>query len=401
MAKGQPQNPNLFEFATSELSQDAVICWILAWGCDRYAHTNDRLRLMAKAFAARLLETDQRFEGISGEDVLRVRELLQQSGQIDVYAEIEVREHETFRLVVEDKTDTSHHGNQLSRYREAIERKAPKDPNVFVYFKTGFWTDHDLLALSKHHYSGFTLPDFRAFLENYRGAHPILTTYCEYLDKTHEEACSCETNARSDDPSAHAEALAQPRGQWALVNDLFREAARGLVTEPPSARPSFRRACMGRAARNEIHKGSSRGAPWTHFRFHLSNPSDERNSELLFYRVDFRSRDGGWHPCLSLRKYWGFDKRNEAEAQLSAERLQCFRAVAQKAIDDSGAPAHVPGAGFGNWEQRVAHFDLGRGGTTPRELRDLLPEFHERLLDGIEKAELGPLTVEETTLPGT
>ena len=30
-------NPNLFHFATSELSQDAVLCWLLSWADVQYA----------------------------------------------------------------------------------------------------------------------------------------------------------------------------------------------------------------------------------------------------------------------------------------------------------------------------------------------------------------------------
>ncbi len=56
-----PRRPNLFEFATSELSQDAVICWLLAWASSKSVDdaspgnvaraADEPLRQMARALA--------------------------------------------------------------------------------------------------------------------------------------------------------------------------------------------------------------------------------------------------------------------------------------------------------------------------------------------------------------
>lgn len=35
-------NPNLFKFATSELSQDAFICWLLSWAEKDYKVGSDK-----------------------------------------------------------------------------------------------------------------------------------------------------------------------------------------------------------------------------------------------------------------------------------------------------------------------------------------------------------------------
>lgn len=40
--------PNLFKFATSELSQDAFICWLLSWAKKNYKTGNDKHKALNK-----------------------------------------------------------------------------------------------------------------------------------------------------------------------------------------------------------------------------------------------------------------------------------------------------------------------------------------------------------------
>jgi hypothetical protein len=57
--------PNLFSFATSKLSQDAFLCWLLAWAEGRYANDNAALhsagRSLLGASLAKLLAEDALF----------------------------------------------------------------------------------------------------------------------------------------------------------------------------------------------------------------------------------------------------------------------------------------------------------------------------------------------------
>jgi len=48
--------PNLFDFATSELSQDAFICWLASWADPALKEQNEPLHATATAFLTRLLE---------------------------------------------------------------------------------------------------------------------------------------------------------------------------------------------------------------------------------------------------------------------------------------------------------------------------------------------------------
>jgi hypothetical protein len=45
--------PNLFDFATRELSQDAFICWLASWANPAFKEQNETLHATATAFLNR------------------------------------------------------------------------------------------------------------------------------------------------------------------------------------------------------------------------------------------------------------------------------------------------------------------------------------------------------------
>ena len=52
--------PNLFEFATSELSQDAVLCWLASWAGPEAAGSDPHLTALGREFLAALFRTHAR-----------------------------------------------------------------------------------------------------------------------------------------------------------------------------------------------------------------------------------------------------------------------------------------------------------------------------------------------------
>ncbi|MYD32112.1 MAG: hypothetical protein F4X01_11115 [Nitrospira sp. SB0661_bin_20] len=50
------ERPNLFSYATSELSQDAFICWLLEWSLPQYRQTDTKLHECAVNFIRKLFE---------------------------------------------------------------------------------------------------------------------------------------------------------------------------------------------------------------------------------------------------------------------------------------------------------------------------------------------------------
>ena len=106
--------PNLFSYATKELSQDALICWLIAWAGESKGGSSEEkeLRCCGVRFVRALLNHKRdEMDLIKLENVDKV-EIYRQEQGIDILARI----NDEHVLLVEDKTDTDDHSDQLSRY---------------------------------------------------------------------------------------------------------------------------------------------------------------------------------------------------------------------------------------------------------------------------------------------
>lgn len=146
--------PNLFDFATSELSQDAFVCWLAAWADPGCRAVSAPLHAAGTAFVARLLEVGR------GPKVAEVRsvQVRRQWQDIDVLLVV----NGDTAIVVEDKTDTKDHSDQLRRYRAAAAAEFPADRIAAVYLKTG--DQGNYRAAEGAGYGRFLRKDFLAIL---------------------------------------------------------------------------------------------------------------------------------------------------------------------------------------------------------------------------------------------
>jgi hypothetical protein len=119
--------PNIFNYATSELSQDAFILWLLDWANPEFEKEDKALCDTAQNFVRLLLKNEK----------LQITSVKckKQEKHIDVFAII----NEKYALIVEDKTNTSEHDNQIHRYYEWVknEKKYSNLEIHCVYYKTG------------------------------------------------------------------------------------------------------------------------------------------------------------------------------------------------------------------------------------------------------------------------
>lgn len=165
-----PPRPNLFDFATSELSQDAVLCWCLAWADRRYAATDPALHATARDLVASMFRAASA-EAPTDEYSL---ELKRQFKHVDIVAELDA-EH---LLVIEDKVHTAEHSDQLKTYATVLASEYAARKRVFIFLKTGDqcsytgvkadgWTTFlrkDLLDVLRRHHE-CTNAIFRDFLD--------------------------------------------------------------------------------------------------------------------------------------------------------------------------------------------------------------------------------------------
>jgi len=126
--------PNIFDYATSELSQDAFLCWLLSWADHKCASQDEHLHEVGVEFVRSVVE---KF-GHNTHGNIEIKGICRQWRGIDVLAEI-LQGGKQYALIIEDKTETSMFGNQLQRYKSDAEKEySSAEWTVLpLYLKTG------------------------------------------------------------------------------------------------------------------------------------------------------------------------------------------------------------------------------------------------------------------------
>lgn len=245
------KGPNIFSYATKELSQDAVICWLFA--CLNFG---GQYRKTGESFVRFVLkEAVENIEDIHGEDIAaHPCTPHRQYYDMDVYAVIRVGKT-LYPIIVEDKTDTYLHGGQLRRYCENVYKWIKTDTNylndmrkdfgcdaaewseklIYMYFKTGYpyaWQKDDLHEQVKTAEKELELEislrevyldDMVGFLSEQPQVWP-LPDYLEHLCGVLTERERLEEQALSDVLPEAEEAYGTEAGCAALLESIFGRA---------------------------------------------------------------------------------------------------------------------------------------------------------------------------------
>ena len=134
---------NLFNYATSELSQDAFLCWLASYALED-AEPDDTLRSCAREMLELFVPE---FNGRP----FTLTDVERQVWHIDALLTAELA-GTTYKIIVEDKTYTREHSEQLMRYKEEIQEKFPDCIPCGVYYKTGFQSDLSAVHKAKYQY---------------------------------------------------------------------------------------------------------------------------------------------------------------------------------------------------------------------------------------------------------
>ena len=163
--------PNIFDFATSELSQDALFAWLIQWADPKYKDKDLAMFNLAQSFVRMLL-------GDSNYPIKSIN-VGRQWKSIDVWVEIN---DDTF-LVIEDKTNTSIHDNQLERYKSTVEEEyeGRRTKQYFAYVKTGNEPLSVIKNIEKAGYRTISRIDLIHCIEAYSGNNTIIPSYLEFL----------------------------------------------------------------------------------------------------------------------------------------------------------------------------------------------------------------------------
>ena len=301
---------NLFQFATKELSQDAIICWCLNW----INYPQSKLYPMAIDLFKLLGQND-----VNCNQKITIKK---QVKKIDIL----ILFHDLNKiLIIEDKTISSEHSNQIERYKQTIEKEQNVhgidfkiDNNTViqtVYFKTGYFFDDDkLIRINK---TADIIVDGKMFLDviaryAYKGISEILDDYVLYLNdrmvtyKQFENVC----------------------GRY---NDGGRYITWNSITQYKLMRTLFPAEKWEHTGVFKVESGSNAGGrPWTETiicekQFFAGTKDDY----IIFWRID-SDKNG---PYLSLRFYEEFNKKDKEKVSRHLNTYHALRSLAKSIVD--------------------------------------------------------------------
>lgn len=170
------KDTNLFNYATSELSQDAFVCWLLSHAKNGNQNKNPEVTKCALDFIHAIPQLNNA-KNIS--DVQRQYSV--GKVRIDVLLTID-----DCKVIIEDKIDNAATDSQIQSQKEALAEKFPSSQIICVFYKTVEQCYKPKVA-DKIFYGADLLSIFRKY--NGRINSDIFTDYVEYL-----ENFECEKN---------------------------------------------------------------------------------------------------------------------------------------------------------------------------------------------------------------
>lgn len=156
--------PNIFEFATSELSQDAFLCYLMSFGKSDYKNTQEYK--LAHSFLKQLKIKDG------------IEEIKRQENHIDVLILTK-----SYAIILEDKTFSKEHGEQLKRYNEICKSKYSDKKVKLLYFKTGYMDIQEKEKFENNEVCIFDIDVISKLMNTYSGNNIIVNMWKEYIKK--------------------------------------------------------------------------------------------------------------------------------------------------------------------------------------------------------------------------
>lgn len=172
------ERPNIFNYATSELSQDAFIAWLLSWAQPDLIKCDRELHVIALEFLSKLTDLQ--------EDNVKKIEVKVHERHTDVCAKI----NDNLFIIIEDKTGTSEHDNQIERYKDNAKEDFLESNIICCYLKTQNESLDKLEDLKKKGYNVILRKDILEVLRKYKGSNEILVDFRNNLERIDSETNS-------------------------------------------------------------------------------------------------------------------------------------------------------------------------------------------------------------------
>ena len=181
----------IFDFSQKELSQDAFLAWFFQFADPRTrkeyldCSTQDENTVLKIGECA--IDVLRLFTGLSSLSPTSV-EIYKQWEKIDLWISIDGK----YSLIIEDKTGTSEHDNQLSRYKEIAESwcKENNQQLFCCYYKTESFPLKERDFVEGKGFVVFERRDVLKILEKYIETiktNEIIASYYHFLDKKEKQ----------------------------------------------------------------------------------------------------------------------------------------------------------------------------------------------------------------------
>lgn len=172
------KNNNIFTYATSELSQDAFLCWLFS-----FAMKDSDYEPVLKACAVDFLK--QFIPELEAENEIWISEVPKKQYK---FVDVLLTVNDKYKVIIEDKTYTSEHDNQLKNYADTITNDFNEYKKICVYFKIGF--QGGLSNVIENNYLIFMRKNILSTLEKYidKTDNVIFKSYYEMIKSLDEEA---------------------------------------------------------------------------------------------------------------------------------------------------------------------------------------------------------------------
>lgn len=181
--------PNLFRIATSELSQDAFLVWLMQWADPSNMQYDSALCAAGQDFIRFLLGKSQKYDNIPKIDKVIVRKQVvtiqdkprKRKDIIDMWVEVNDR----FLIVIEDKTGSAEHSRQLDRYKEAAQKYCAEKNMLLtlIYLKTHDETRSKINAVEEKGFNFIGRKVLLAFFSKHSVENDIYKDFVLNLDR--------------------------------------------------------------------------------------------------------------------------------------------------------------------------------------------------------------------------
>lgn len=303
--------PNIFEFATKELSQDAVFCYILD------CFHAPKKKWIAERFL-QLLDIE------NADDIQRL-EIRRQEDDIDVKAVVNFRSGAGKYIILEDKVYSSLHSDQLVRYKNATQKRegCAEADIIGIFFKLGEPEIWEKRACER---AGFRVLDHEALLSLVEQVKddPVLEDFAVFFRQRLAAVRRVDACCFGKLEDEHLEELISSRyGQRKLAKWMMKQIFGDAYRE------------------TKQYTVNNFGSPCTQYRFVFDAADTAKDWELpeqempradysCFFRIDRNA--GGWY--LSLRQYFRSGAKGAQETDFIRLRRELLKQVGD-AVDDA------------------------------------------------------------------